>query len=208
MIQEHCRTTHNWKNPRGKGRYPKSRPDSLPPPPWRSGVACQRFFPRGSKACGWFEVIVDRPASRDSVRSISPTDSRTPLSRVQEDFKQLKDRTTTGADNEGSTEPNPWLRRVQWAAHFTDCDTALFRLTASLDPEVGWFTAEDLPARTGPQNLLPVACGVLDQVIREAQALCRLERVGSAVLFEIANKKVRLQPLVPCPLIPFWKVNP
>ena len=75
---------------------------------------------------------------------------------------------------------------------------ALFRLAASLDPEVGWFTAEeDLSDRTGPQNLLPVAWGVLDQVIREAQTLCRLERVGSAVLFEVAKKKVGLKPLIP-----------
>ena len=133
---------------------------------------------------------MDRPASRDSIRSLSPADSRILLARVVEGYKQLKDTTTTGVDNEGSTEPNPWVRRVRWAEHFTGCDTALFMMAASLDPGVGWFTAENLCDRTGPQNLLPVAWGVLDQVIREAQALCRLERVGSAVLFEVAKKKV------------------
>ncbi|EXL63564.1 hypothetical protein FOPG_20162 [Fusarium oxysporum f. sp. conglutinans race 2 54008] len=55
-MQEHCAKTHDWVNPRGKGR-PSIGHLAADPLPWIEGVACQRLFPsrEGSK---WFQVSI------------------------------------------------------------------------------------------------------------------------------------------------------
>lgn len=63
LIQEHCRTVHDWKNERKKGRpsYKKRREElGLP---WIPNVRCQQFFKQGTKS-SFFEVAADEVATQ------------------------------------------------------------------------------------------------------------------------------------------------
>jgi DNA-directed RNA polymerase subunit RPC12/RpoP len=62
-MQEHCAKSHDWVNPRSKGRPPIGHP-AADPLPWIEGIACQRFFTsrEGSK---WFQVSIQTEGQTD-----------------------------------------------------------------------------------------------------------------------------------------------
>ncbi|EXK78233.1 hypothetical protein FOQG_17086 [Fusarium oxysporum f. sp. raphani 54005] len=62
-MHEHCAKSHDWANPRSKGRPPIGHP-AADPLPWIEGVACQRFFTsrEGSK---WFQLSIQTEGQTD-----------------------------------------------------------------------------------------------------------------------------------------------
>ena len=71
-------------------------------------------------------------------------------------------------------EPNPWLRRVGWAAH------------------LAWV---EMPDEDEPE--LQTVCKAFDWMIREAQYITVQEVVGQAALFEVHRKEVMEEARMP-----------
>jgi len=63
-ISKHYKDEHEWQNPRGKGRIPKTSLKSIP---WASNISCQQFFhtPPGKS---YFRVNSKRPFSDRQTR--------------------------------------------------------------------------------------------------------------------------------------------
>ena len=121
QMQEHSWEAHEWKS-KQKGRPKKNRPQNVP---WRTGVHCQRFFKQGPKS-GYFEVqspeasLASSPgiASREDQFKAAKQELEAALRKAdEEERRQIK-------EAEESREPNPWLRRVGWAAHLAGLDRA------------------------------------------------------------------------------------
>ncbi|KAL3952830.1 hypothetical protein ACCO45_012773 [Purpureocillium lilacinum] len=53
-VRAHCRSAHDWQNPRSR-RRPTRNEYAHPDKPRKEGVRCQRIFVSGSGS-GWFEV--------------------------------------------------------------------------------------------------------------------------------------------------------
>ena len=100
-IQEHCKTQHQWANPRKRGRYPTPRPSGIVDKPWSSNIACQTFFQQP----GWlhyFQItLLEASTSEDKQRE------------AEDDFftKQLQDIQQTQQD--AIEAANTWFRVLQ-----------------------------------------------------------------------------------------------
>ena len=110
---------------------------------------CQRFF-RSRAASGWFQVLPPPPTPGAAVATAAaagglalpllPKPEDRLLSLVRQTASQLQARATAVEDQGGKLEPNPWLRRVGWAAHLAGLDAAVLRGMASLVAHDGWPT--------------------------------------------------------------------
>ena len=90
--------------------------------PWRVGVHCQRFFKQGPKS-GIFRGSKSRskPRKQSSQPGIaSQTDqykaAKQESRRSIEESRSRRERRVI-KEAEEARRPNPWLRRVGWAAH-------------------------------------------------------------------------------------------
>jgi hypothetical protein len=122
-MQTHQWEEHEWKSEQKRGR-PK-RKASNRQVPWQTNVHCQRFFIQGHKS-GYFEVQkAEAPPRADQQPGIA--------SRADQ-FKAAKRELEAALHRAGveerrvikeaeeAREPNPWLRRVGWAAHLAGLD--------------------------------------------------------------------------------------
>ena len=82
-----------------------------------------------------------------------------------------------------SREPNPWLRRVGWAAHLAGLNRAEIR---------SWI---EIPDREEPK--LDLLCKAFDWMIQDSQYTTIQEVVGQAALFEANRKEVNNEPQKP-----------
>lgn len=74
VISRHYRDSHDWENPRGKGRIPKASSVTVP---WESNISCQQCFHSGSGR-PYFRVNPKRPFSGRETRprgASSPEDA-------------------------------------------------------------------------------------------------------------------------------------
>ena len=219
-VQEHCRTVHSWVNPRPRGGDTRpSASQSYEAPPWDAGVWCQRFFQR-RVASGYFQVLPPPPAptpvpgaavARAAAAAagglalpLLPRPEDRLLSLVRQTASQLQARTTAVEDQgEGKLEPNPWLRRVGWAAHLAGLDAAVLRGMASLAAHDSWpvgagqGAAAACAIAANDARLLQLAWESTSRTIWAAQAACEYEAAGAAVLFEVNRKTVGEKPHKP-----------
>jgi len=129
-MRTHQWKEHQWKSKRKGGRPKRRASDESNPVPWRTSVHCQRFFIQGHKS-GYFEVqkrettpTADQPgiASRADQYKAAKQELEAALRKAKmEERRVIK-------EAEEAREPNPWLRRVGWAAHLA---------SASL-PQIAW----------------------------------------------------------------------
>lgn len=124
---------------------------------------------------------------------------------MRQTASRLQARTTAVEDpEEGKLEPNPWLRRVGWAAHLAGFDPAVLRGMASLVAGDGWpasagqgVAAARAAAAANDVWLLQLAWESTSRTIGAAQAACEYEAAGAAVLFEVNRKTVGEKPHKP-----------
>lgn len=176
-IQKHYRIEHTWVNKAKQGRQQKG---IVIPVPWRTGVHCQHFFVRGPGA-QYFEVTpqagLQPIRSGDSGFAAAKQELAAALEKAdKEERRQI-------TEPEESREPNPWLRRVGWAAHLAGLDRQEMR---KLVNDVG----ADEPD-------LEVLCTGFDWMIQDAQYNAVREVVGLHALFEANKKEVDKKPNMP-----------
>ena len=183
-IRAHCIKKHQWKSTRKGGRPKKHIPRPKNDTPWRTNVSCQRFFVQGPKS-KYFEVQVPNPRvpsqgeiqSRISQFQTAKQDMEAAFQAAEEkERREIK-------EFEESREPNPWLRRVGWAAHLAGLDRANIR---ELVEPVG----DDEPE-------LQVLCKAFDWMIQNAQYTTVQEVVGQAALFEVNKKEADKETQMP-----------
>jgi hypothetical protein len=184
-MQEHCREEHRWKN-KTKGGRPKKRSNTNQEVPWRTGVYCQRFFKQGLKS-GYFEVgkaettpqVNEQPgiASRTDQFKAAKRELEAALRKAEEEERRVM------KEAEESREPNPWLRRVGWAAHLASLDRTELR---------EWI---EMPDEEEPD--LEILCKAFDWMIQDAQYTTVQEVVSQAALFEANRKDANVEPQKP-----------
>ncbi|KAL8912988.1 MAG: hypothetical protein Q9171_002119 [Xanthocarpia ochracea] len=180
QIKKHCRDEHKWINPQKRGRQAKGI--EAEENPWIRGVYCQHFFVRGPGA-QYFEVAKEsspEPTSSqsgDSGFTAAKQDLEAALKKAEEEGRRKV------AECEESRVPDPWLRRVGWAAHVGALDKTELR---ELVEPVG----DD-----GPE--LETLCKAFEWMIQDAQYHAVREVVGQAALFEAHKKEVDKQPNMP-----------
>ena len=84
---------------------------------------------------------------------------------------------------EEAREPNPWLRRVGWAAHLAGLDRTELR---------EWI---EMPDEEEPS--LEILCRAFDWMIQDAQYVTVQEVVSQAALFEANQKEANVKPQKP-----------
>ena len=182
-MRKHCWEEHQWKSKRKGGRPNRARSEDQQVP-WRTGVHCQRFFIHGYKS-GYFEVqkreapTVNQPdiASRANQYQAAKRELEAALRKAEmEERKVIK-------EAEEAREPNPWLRRVGWAAHLARLDRTELR---------EWI---EMPDHEEPE--LEVLCKAFDWMIQGAQFTTVQEVVSQAALFEANRKETNVEPQRP-----------
>ena len=116
-------------------------------------------------------------ASRDDQFKAAKRELEVALRRAEEKERQCI------KEAEESREPNPWLRRVGWAAHLAGLDREQIRK---------WV---EMPDKEKPE--LQVLCKAFDWIIQDAQYTTVQEVVGQAALFEANRKEVNNEPQKP-----------
>ena len=182
QMQDHSKEAHNWKS-QNRGRPRNGRPYNIP---WRIDVHCQRFFKSGPKS-RYFEVSEEVEvgassssqgiASQDNQFKAAKRELEAALRKVEEEERRCIE------EAEESREPNPWLRRVGWAAHLAGLDRAEIR---------SWIEMPD-----GEEPQLQTLCKTFDWMIQDAQYTTVQEVVGQAALFEANRKEVNNEPQKP-----------
>jgi hypothetical protein len=117
QMRAHRSEEHGWKSTR-KGRRPKKHVRHPRGTPWRTNVSCQRFFIQGAKS-HYFEVQAPDQylPSQAEIRSRT-SQFRDAKREIEAAFQAAEERENREIEEfEESREPNPWLRRVGWAAH-------------------------------------------------------------------------------------------
>jgi RecQ family ATP-dependent DNA helicase len=184
-MQEHCREEHEWKN-KNKGGRPKKRSSKNQEVPWRTGVHCQRFFIQGPKS-GYFEVgkAEATPQANEQPGIASRTDQFKAAKRELEEAlrKAEAEERRVIKEAEEAREPNPWLRRVGWAAHLAGLDRTELRR---------WI---EMPDEEEPD--LEILCKAFDWMIQDAQYTTVQEVVSQAALFEANRKDANVEPQKP-----------
>ena len=185
-MQNHQWEEHEWKSQQKRGRPKKSNEDKQVP--WRTGVHCQRFFSWGHKS-GYFEVRkaepTPRPSTCDQPDIASRIDQFEAAKRELEAAlrkAELEERRVI-KEAEESREPNPWLRRVRWAAHLVGLDKMELR---------EWV---ETPREEEPK--LEILCKAFDWMIQEAQNITVQEVVGLEALFTVNRKEVTSESQMP-----------
>jgi hypothetical protein len=84
---------------------------------------------------------------------------------------------------EEAREPNPWLRRVGWAAHLAGLDRTELQ---------EWI---EMPDEEEPS--LEILCRAFDWMIQDAQYVTVQEVVSQAALFEANRKEANVEPQRP-----------
>ena len=126
--------------------------------PWRTGVHCQRFFIQGHKS-GYFEVqkaeTAPRPSQDPGIASC--TDQFKAAKRELEEALRKAEAEERRVIKEAkeAQEPNPWLRRVGWAAHLAGLDRTELQ---------EWI---EMPDKEEPS--LEILCKAFDQMIQDVQ---------------------------------------
>ena len=151
-MQEHSWEEHGWKS-KQKGRPTKKKSQNVP---WRTGIHCQRIFKQGPKS-GYFEVSAEASppsgqpgiASREDQFKAAKRELEAALRKAEEKERQCI------KEVDEAREPNPWLRRVGWAAHLAGLDRPKIR---------GWV---EMPDNEKPK--LQVLCKAFDWMIQDAQ---------------------------------------
>ncbi|KAH9203290.1 hypothetical protein DL95DRAFT_256556, partial [Leptodontidium sp. 2 PMI_412] len=167
-IQEHCRQVHHWENPQKKGRPEAGREVRVP---WKSGIHCQHFFPRGPGA-QYFEVQASE--SRPAMPS-GDIDLDAIKKELGQDIQQAKEEERHQIiEPDEAREPNSWLCRVGWVDHLGHFDRKELR-------ELVAPVKEDEPE-------LQTLCKAFDWLVQDAQYHAVRKMVGMEALFE-ANKK-------------------
>jgi hypothetical protein len=184
QMREHSWEEHMWKSD-NKGGRPQKRSSRAKEVPWRTGVHCQRFFKQGPKS-GYFEV---------QGAEASPPSSRPGIASREDQFKAAKRELEAALrkaeekerrcirEAEESREPNPWLRRVGWAAHLAGLDRTKLRK---------WI---EIPNDEEPE--LQILCKAFDWMIQDAQYTTVQEVVSQAALFEVNRKEANNEPQKP-----------
>jgi RecQ family ATP-dependent DNA helicase len=183
-IRKHCWEEHGWKSKK-KGGRPKKHCKTSQEVPWRTGVHCQRFFIQGHKS-GYFEVQRPEASPESSQPGIaSRTDQFKAAKRELEEAlrKAEAEERRVIKEAEEAREPNPWLRRVGWAAHLAGLDRAELR---------EWI---EMPDEEEPD--LEILCKAFDWMIQDAQYVTVQEVVSQAALFEANRKDANVEPRQP-----------
>jgi hypothetical protein len=182
-MQEHTWDAHRWKSQQ-KGR-PKKRRNQSQEVPWQTGIHCQRFFKQGPKS-GYFEVRNAEASPPSSPPGIASREdqfkaAKRELEAALRKAEEKERRCIEEADE--SREPNPWLRRVGWAAHLAGLDRSEIQQ---------WV---EMPDDEEPK--LQILCKAFDWMIQDAQYTTVQEVVGQAALFEANRKEVNKEPQKP-----------
>lgn len=194
-IQEHCRTTHGWANPRSRGRVRASDETKIPSVPWRAGVRCQRFF-RTRVASGWFEIEREATAGQQAPpqQAARETGAQRIIQAAEQQrqrFRQAQRAKIEVAD--AKLEPSQWLPRVGWAVHLQGLDR--HELIRSIEP-----VQDD-------EHALGRICQSVQRVAAKAQAQAMRNRSGLVVLFELNRKdgeKKKNKPFVSMMEVDTW----
>jgi superfamily II DNA or RNA helicase len=190
-MKIHCAKKHQWVNPSGHGGDTRKKKDQLYDFPWTTNVWCQRCF-KGGTGSSWFEVVVDQAAQQKVTLTQQHEEVQNDfLETIRREYKELtKGTTSIIGDNDGKTEPNPWLSRVGWARHFETYETQWVRKMASQNTEVGWG-AKDCTRKAA---MLQAVYDSLKRIAWQAKEDCTDGDVGLSVLLEVGRKTVTDHP--------------
>ena len=112
-IQWHNRSSHLWKHPGKKGRYPLSFPGSYP---WKNSIYAQRFFISGADS-HYFEInnpnISENNQAPDSQALIELGTQKLDL-RIRELNQNTPIPLTASSSR---LNPNVWLNHTRWDKH-------------------------------------------------------------------------------------------
>jgi hypothetical protein len=185
QMRTHQWEAHQWKSKQKGGRPRRRASDDNNLVPWRTDVHCQRFFVHGYKS-GYFEV---------QQRETTPTANQPGIASRADQFKAAKreleealrkaemEERQVIKEAEEAREPNPWLRRVGWAAHLAGLDRTELRQ---------WI---EMPDHEEPE--LEILCKAFDWMIQNAQYTTVQEVVSQAALFEANRKEANVEPQKP-----------
>ena len=182
QMRAHCGKEHQW-NSAQKGR-PRKDSESASRAPWRTNVSCQRFFTQGAKS-SYFEVQAPDPRMPSGAQIQSRISQfQTAKEEMEAAFGAAEEKERREIKEfEESREPNPWLRRVGWAAHLAGLDRDSLR--ELVDP----------PDDEEPE--LQILCKAFDWMIQNAQYTTVQEVVGQAALFEVNKKEADKETQMP-----------
>jgi superfamily II DNA helicase RecQ len=183
-MRAHCIEKHQWKSTRKGGRPKRHITGPRNDTPWRTNVKCQRFFVQGPKS-RYFEVHDPDPQvpSRAQIQS-RIRQFHTARQEMEAAFRAAEDKESREIKEfEESREPNPWLRRVGWAAHLAGLDRDMVR--EWVEP-----VGDEEPE-------LQVLCKAFDWMIQNAQYTTVQEVVGQAALFEVNKKEADRETQMP-----------
>ena len=179
-MQEHSWKEHKWKSKEKGGRSKKRNIV-----PWKTDIHCQRFFKSGPKSV-YFEVSVEASPSNTSCPGIASRDDQFKAAKreLEAALRKAEEKERRYIEEaEESREPNPWLRRVGWAAHLAGLNRAEIR---------SWIEMPD-----GEEPKLELLCKAFDWMIQNSQYTTVQEVVGQAALFEANRKEVNNEPQKP-----------
>jgi superfamily II DNA helicase RecQ len=182
QMRAHCTKEHQW-NSTQKGR-PRNDSESTSCMPWRTNVSCQRFFIQGIKS-NYFEVQAPdaQMPSRAQIQS-RISQFHTAKKEIETAFRAAEEKERQEIKEfEETREPNPWLRRVGWAAHLAGLDRDSMReLVEEPDSE---------------EPELQILCKAFDWMIQNAQYTTVQEVVGQSALFEVNKKEADKETQMP-----------
>ena len=128
-MQIHQWEDHKWKSKRKGGRPKKKTNNRDHQVPWRTSVHCQRFFIQGHKS-GYFEVQKAEAHRANQQPSIASQANQFKVAKQELERALRKaeaEERRVIKEAEEAREPNPWLRRVGWAAHLARLDRTELR---------------------------------------------------------------------------------
>lgn len=182
QMQSHQRTDHGWINPRDRGR--SSVASTLldqQPLPWRTNVACQRFF-RSRAASHWFEVTPVIPSVSTAGISVDALVESYNNQTREEDANRYRiaDGSSRSLDYE-----SVWVRQMGWARHLNGIDTkAEFALSALPKSDSNRQKLADGPIRVMELRLSRLTASLEREIARGCR---RIDAVPNEVLRWLAG---------------------
>jgi superfamily II DNA helicase RecQ len=183
-MQRHCKT-HNYKNPRGRGRPTEDTDRSKL---WVENQPCQELFKTGT----WRKIfpvqIVPRSGQASTVDIVTKANEWMDNLFTSMDQEQERART-----ERNRYEPNPWLEHTGWERHLhSDCRqwiTEFVKVVPNASKVQECLGEDEERFAPGHEKALSRACEGTTLLIRRSFQTSRVEVVGRHALHCINRRE-------------------